>query len=521
METFTKNAATPAAPTPLKNTLAERVAAGGPGITVVISAYDHQVLFVNNLFETHLGYSETEALGMNFSHLLDAYERDRFYRQLVLTATGHHHVQDFVVYTLRKKDGQTQPFYAYISGCDVHGNNSLGGYQLFLIPDRMGWSIPYTSSETKELFLKHFEAEGYGTLEWLIDVDKVFWSAGVYRIYEVNPSVRDITLQFARRFIHPQDRDRIIAGSRNEEGEPVDVDVEFRIITAHNNIKTIHTLGKVIKDSSGKVVKFIGSVRDVTGRRAIEEHLKNSMEELRRSNKELEEFAYAASHDLQEPLRKITTFTDRLRDKYKSSLQGEGEMYLARMTASAENMRQLITSLLEFSRITQTQAPFAQVSLNLVIKQVITDLELKIEETGTVVNFGVLPVVDAVATHMKQLFMNLISNAIKFHKPGEPPVITIASQPLAEEELQAYALQPKRHYHKVTVTDNGIGFEQEYANRIFQVFQRLHGKSEFPGSGVGLAICKKILEHHSGVIYAESSKGNGAKFTIIIPDRQL
>jgi hypothetical protein len=241
---------------------------------------------------------------------------------------------------------------------------------------------------------------------------------------------------------------------------------------------------------------------------------------LKRSNKELEDFAYAASHDLQEPLRKITTFSGRLRDKFKAALAGEGEMYLERMTASAENMRQLITSLLEFSRITQSQAPFTQVSLSLVIKQVMSDLELKIEETGTVVNFGVLPVVDAVATHIKQLFMNLISNAIKFHKPGEAPVITITSQPLADDELQMLGLSQKRHYHKVTVQDNGIGFEQEYANRIFQVFQRLHGKSEFPGSGVGLAICKKILEHHSGVIYAESGKGNGAKFTIVIPDRQ-
>lgn len=514
------NTATPATQTSVKSSLAERVAAGGPGITVVVGAYDHQILFVNRLFQEQFAYSEDEVLGMNFSDMLDPYDRERFYRQVAKLSTDLHAIQDFVVYRLRRKDGQLKPFYAYMSGCDVHGDGSVPGCQIFLIPDNMGWSIPYTSSETKELFLKHFAAEGYGTFEWIIDIDKVFWSAGIYRIYDVDPSVRDVTLQFARRFVHPQDRDRVAAATRGENGELLDVDLEFRIVTAHNVVKTIHSLGKVIRDANGQPIKYIGSVRDITGRRAMEDHLRNKMEELKRSNKELEDFAYAASHDLQEPLRKITTFSGRLRDKFKAALAGEGEMYLERMTASAENMRQLITSLLEFSRITQSQAPFTQVSLSLVIKQVMSDLELKIEETGTVVNFGVLPVVDAVATHIKQLFMNLISNAIKFHKPGEAPVITITSQPLADDELQMLGLSQKRHYHKVTVQDNGIGFEQEYANRIFQVFQRLHGKSEFPGSGVGLAICKKILEHHSGVIYAESSKGNGAKFTIVIPDRQ-
>lgn len=514
------NTATPAINTNIEKSLAERVAAGGPGITIVVSAYDHRILFVNKLFAGQFGYLENEVVGSNFSDLLDPYERERFYRQIASISTDVHTIQDFVVYRLHRKDGHIKPFYAYISSCDVNGDGTISGYQIFLIPDSMGWSIPYTSSETKELFLKHFEAEGYGTFEWIIDIDKVYWSAGIYRIYDVDPSVRDVTLQFARRFIHPQDRERVANSVKIESGDLQDVDVEFRIVTAHNTVKTIHSLGRVIRDGNGKPVKFIGSIRDITGRRAMEEHLRNKMEELRRSNKELEDFAYAASHDLQEPLRKITTFSDRLREKFKTALAGEGEMYLERMTASAENMRQLITSLLEFSRITQSQAPFAQVSLSLVIKQVMSDLELKIEETGTIVNFGVLPVVDAVATHMKQLFMNLISNAIKFHKPGQPPVITIASQPLSEDELQALGLSAKKHYHKVTVTDNGIGFEQEYANRIFQVFQRLHGKSEFPGSGVGLAICKKILEHHSGVIYAESSKGNGAKFTIVIPDRQ-
>ncbi|WP_345077734.1 PAS domain-containing sensor histidine kinase [Nemorincola caseinilytica] len=504
----------------MEGTLAERIAMGGPGITMVIGAEDHNILFANKLFSTHLGYDVAEARGMNFFDLLDPYECDRLYRQLAAIGGDLQLTQDFVVYRLRTSSGEMKPFYVYVSGADVYGTGTLSGYQFFMIPDRNGWNMPYTSADTKALFLRHFEAEGYGTFEWIMDVDKVFWSSGVYRIYEVDPDVRDITHNFVRRFVHPQDRERVIGVTRDAMGEYKDVDIEFRIITARNTIKIIHSLGRIIKDSDGKPVKYIGSVRDVSGQRAIEEHLKSKMEELRRSNSELEDFAYAASHDLQEPLRKITTFGDRLLEKYKDVLAGEGEMYLSRMNASAENMRLLINGLLDFSRITQTQAPFAQVSLSLVIKQVMTDLELKIEETGTVIEFGVLPVVDAVATHMKQLFTNLISNAMKFQKPGVPPVIRISSQPLDEDELQLQGLPARKNYHKVTVVDNGIGFEAQYANRIFQVFQRLHGKSEYPGSGVGLAICKKIMEHHKGVIYAESSKGTGARFIIIIPDRQ-
>lgn len=504
----------------MERTFIERVAMGGPGITVVIGAEDHRILFANDGFSVHMGYDAAQAKGMNFSDLLDAYERDRFYRQLAGIGGDLHATQDFVVYRLRTRDGHMRPFYVYVSAADVYGTGTVSGYQFFLIPDKHGWNMPYTSSDTKGLFLRHFEEEGYGTFEWIIDVDKVFWSQGVYRIYEVDPGVRDITHNFARRFVHPQDRERVIAATRDAIGEFRDVDIEFRIVTAKNTTKTLHSLGRMVRDSEGRAVKYIGSVRDVTSQRAIEEHLKNKMEELWRSNKELEDFAYAASHDLQEPLRKITTFGDRLLEKYKTALAGEGEMYLARMNASAENMRLLITGLLDFSRITQTQAPFAQMSLALVIKQVMVDLELKIEETGTVIDLGVLPAVDAVATHMKQLFTNLISNAIKFQKPGVPPLIKISSQSVDEDELKAHGLFPRKNYHKVVVVDNGIGFESQYANRIFQVFQRLHGKSEYPGSGVGLAICKKILEHHKGVIYAESSKGEGAKFTILIPDRQ-
>lgn len=493
----------------------ERVAYGGPGITVVISAVDFSILFVNQVFVQYFGAQYQK--GSSFVALLDQYERDRFYKQLAIVCDGLIE-QEFVVYNLKPEGKNAQPFFVYIS---ILAGEGTSAFHLFLNPVRAKTYLPYSSSDTRDLFLQHFEAEACGTFEWIVDVDKVYWTSGVYRIYEVEPEIRDITFQFASRFVHPQDKERVSASVRLaiETGEMLHE--EFRIITARNNVKWVNSLGLMVKDTNSTAVKFVGSLRDVTRQHAIHENLKAKMEELSRSNRELEDFAYAASHDLQEPLRKITTFSDRLGEKYRNVLMGEGEMYLKRMNASAENMRLLINGLLDFSRITQTQAPFAQVSLGLVIKQVLSDLELKIEETGTVVHFGVLPVVDAVATHMKQLFTNLITNAIKFHKPGLAPVISIATQAVTNEDVQFSGLPSGIAYHKIVVSDNGIGFEPQYTSRIFQVFQRLHGKSEYPGSGVGLAICKKILEHHKGVIYATSKKGEGATFTIIIPDRQI
>jgi light-regulated signal transduction histidine kinase (bacteriophytochrome) len=248
--------------------------------------------------------------------------------------------------------------------------------------------------------------------------------------------------------------------------------------------------------------------------------LKNKVEELNHSNRELEEFAYIASHDLQEPLRKITTYSDRLSEKYKEALTGDGLMYLSRMIISAENMRMLINDLLEFSRISKNEQPYERVDMNMVLKLVKTDLELVIEETGTIINCESLPAVDAIPSQMKQLLANIIGNAIKFHKPGLPPVITISANILSEKEKVRLELAKNRIYYEFSISDNGIGFEEEYNTRIFQVFQRLHGKSEYPGSGIGLAICKKIIEYHHGIIYATSEPGAGARFTFILPQDQ-
>lgn len=248
--------------------------------------------------------------------------------------------------------------------------------------------------------------------------------------------------------------------------------------------------------------------------------LENKVKELDRSNKELEEFAYVASHDLQEPLRKITSFSERLKEKLPDNLEPEVQIYLDRMLAATDNMRTLIDNLLEFSRISRTHRPFEKTNLNHILSEVKADLELKIEESQAAIRAGNLPEIDAIPMQMRQLFTNLFTNAIKFRQPDKQPTITITSTVLTEKEKEERQLPTDKEMYEITIRDNGIGFDQEYSEKIFQIFQRLHGKSEYPGSGIGLSICKKIIDNHQGEIFARGEVANGAVFTLILPASQ-
>jgi len=248
--------------------------------------------------------------------------------------------------------------------------------------------------------------------------------------------------------------------------------------------------------------------------------LENKVKELDRSNKELEEFAYIASHDLQEPLRKITSFSERLKEKLPPNLEPDVQLYLNRMLAATDNMRTLIDNLLEFSRTSRSSEPFIRINLNTILAEVKADLELKIEETTAQIHAEKLPEIDAIPMQMRQLFTNLFTNAIKFKKPNEAPQIHISSRILRDDEKEFHHLMPNMNYIEITVQDKGIGFDQEYSQKIFQIFQRLHGKAEYPGSGIGLAICKKIAENHRGLIFAKGKQGEGAAFMIILPESQ-
>jgi light-regulated signal transduction histidine kinase (bacteriophytochrome) len=226
---------------------------------------------------------------------------------------------------------------------------------------------------------------------------------------------------------------------------------------------------------------------------------------LARSNAELERFAYVASHDLQEPLRKVLAFGDRLKKCNADRLTEQGRDYLERIQSAAYRMHNLINDLLTYSRVTSKPQPFSRVNLSRVLEEVLSDLEVKVAQTGATIHLGKLPALDADSVQIHQLFLNLMGNALKFHRAGVPP------------ELKIYGEITEENSVEIVVADNGIGIESSQFERIFGVFEKLHGRDEYEGSGIGLAICQKIVEHHGGAIRIQSDVGEGTQFFIRLP----
>jgi PAS domain S-box-containing protein len=268
----------------------------------------------------------------------------------------------------------------------------------------------------------------------------------------------------------------------------------------------------------GAVVTF----RDVTARKRVEEEQRRSAHDLRRqrtelerSNRELQDFASVASHDLQEPLRKVQAFGDRLHSKYHDQLGEDGRMYLERMQNAAGRMQTLIGDLLVLSRVTTQVRPFVELDLNVLVADVLSDLEVAVERSGAQLHISPLPTVLADEVQMRQLFQNLLSNALKFRQPGVTPRLRVSSQ--AVEGTNDGVSQG---WLEISVTDNGIGFDEKYLDRIFTIFQRLHGRDEYEGTGVGLAVCRKIVDRHGGSITARSALQQGSTFLITLPRTQ-
>ncbi len=247
------------------------------------------------------------------------------------------------------------------------------------------------------------------------------------------------------------------------------------------------------------------AIEDITARRFIEWRLEEHRRELERSNAALDEYATVTSHDLQEPLRKIISFGERLERSMGDTLTGDAKHSLERMLNAAARMRTLVQDVLAYSQVTTRIQPFAATDLSWVAREVIGDLESSIAESGALIDVGALPVIQADALQMRRLLTNLLSNAIKYRRPGVSPIVRLRYENDGPDAC------------RIAVADNGIGFEAKYAERIFEMFKRLHGRREYDGSGIGLAICRKIVERHGGTIAATSTAGEGATFTITLP----
>jgi len=328
--------------------------------------------------------------------------------------------------------------------------------------------------------------------------------------------------------IHPEDvekRKEIIKKLIDEPHSIINTEMRFK--HKNGNWHFLETAVRLVDDEENGLKGILVNSRDVSQRKQDEEKLRLYTLKLEQSNRELQDFAYVASHDLQEPLRKVQAFGDRLDRKCGEILTDEGRDYIKRMRDASARMQTLINDLLTFSRVTTKAQPFKSLNFAEVVQGVVSDLEVRIEQTNAIVEIGELPKLEADESQMRQLMQNLIGNALKFSKRDEMPHIKIYCEQFTNS-VGAFSINGEFHtteaadnFCKIIVEDNGIGFEEKYLDRIFTVFQRLHGRGEYEGSGVGLAVCRKIVERHNGEITAESEPQKGAKFIVTLPLKQV
>jgi two-component system CheB/CheR fusion protein len=332
--------------------------------------------------------------------------------------------------------------------------------------------------------------------------------------------------------VHPDDVQMVLSRFHTSFTSKEPFSIEYRMKRKDGNYRWVLNSAVPTYESNEEFAGFTGSCIEIHDQKLMNDELERKVIErtaklqevnadLERSNNELSQFAYIASHDLQEPLRKIITFSTRLRERYEEALPAPAQEFLIKIGHSSDRMRQLIDDLLNFSRISRFEKKFVRTDLNKVLKEVLTDFDLLIQEKNALIHADTLPVITAIPLQINQLFYNLIHNGLKFSKANVRPKITISCRKLSEAEADKNArLAAGPNYFEIKFTDNGIGFQQEFATQIFEIFQRLNEKDEYPGTGIGLALCDKIVSNHRGVIFARGEENQGATFCIIVPEHQ-
>lgn len=323
--------------------------------------------------------------------------------------------------------------------------------------------------------------------------------------------------------LHPDDVKHCVDAWYNSvhSGNPYEIEYRFK---DRKNDTYKWFLGRAVpvRNAEGKIVKWFGTCTDIHERKTMSENLKllvkERTEELERSNDDLQQFAHVASHDLKEPLRKIRIFGSKLKEEFEEEIPEKAKIYIDKIQLSAERMSAMIEGVLNYSMATHTEENYEQVDIGRVIREILTDLELVVQQRKAIVEFGELPKVNGIGFLIYQLFYNLLNNALKFSKEGQKNLITIVAKKYTGAELNGIAnLSYDKDYHVIQIKDNGIGFNPENAERMFQIFARLNNKDKYEGTGLGLALCRKIVLRHHGAIWAEGEEEKGAEISVALP----
>lgn len=365
--------------------------------------------------------------------------------------------------------------------------------------------------------IEHAEKIGnFSSWQWNLSTGKLLYSDNQYRLFGVEPQSFEPTVDNFLAFVHPKDRHIITSGEQQVMVGNTYPSAFYRIIRQDGELRYFKSISKVFTDTQGQSI-LIGINTDVTEQHLITTNLEERNLELEQRNKELASFNYVASHDLQEPLRIVQTYISRFTDEETALMSERSKGFIGKIKVAVTRMRVLIDALLMFSRTTKTDKKFEETDLNLIVENTKQDLAHLIEQTNATIISGALPTVHAIPFQIQQLFTNLIGNSIKYRKPNVSPIITITCESIVAKDFLPSKPDANKSYCKISISDNGIGFEPQYAESIFTLFQRLHHNDGYEGTGIGLSICKKIVENHGGFIYAEGTPGVGATFAVFFP----
>lgn len=463
-------------------------------IPVMITIFDPNLMSFrfNNEIKKVLGWTEEDTLEGNF---MEKVYPDANYRTMV-SLYMQSLEPGWREFQVTAKDGRR--IESSWSNIRLKDNTSIGiGIDL----SRIKMAENLLRESRRELLeaqrIAHLGSFTYNAATGILD-----WTDEVFRIFERDEKKGHPTAKEVMDYVYPDDRGYVLDCLKRAEETRGTLYMEYRILTDKNNIKYLRYIGNPVFNEEGRLIKRFGTVLDITKSKVTELELKRTMEELARSNKELEQFAYVASHDLQEPLRMVTSFAGLLSRQYSDKLDDRAQQFIEFMVEGTKRMQSLISDLLQYSRITTKVQPFRPTDLNAIMGNIISDLRISIEENKARIICSRLPEVYADPLQMRQLLYNLITNAIKF-RAEKNPEITVQARKDHTEWL-------------FSVSDNGIGISPEFHERIFIIFQRLHERDKYAGTGIGLALCKKIVDNHGGRIWVESEEGRGSTFYFTI-----